>query len=80
MHIDVNNFQIMNKGTPDEAKWYPIEAIVEVVNAMRQKEWTYVKNTPCKSLEIKLDMKNGMCRIKDRTGKLLTIEEFMRQE
>jgi hypothetical protein len=79
MNIDPNEFQIVNKGTRDEARWYPIEALLQVVEASRINEWNWTKNSPCKYLELRIDMRNGLCLIKDRTGKVLTIEEVMKQ-
>ena len=57
-------------------KWVPIAEVLEVLNS---KEWTWAANQRCKYLNLRVDMRDGHCLIKDRHNQTITLEELKHQ-
>lgn len=60
---------------PNE-KWVPIE---EVVKVLSDPAWQWYLNNRCKYLNLRVDMRDGGCLIKDRHGKTITLEQLKAQ-
>lgn len=41
--------------------------------------WTWTKNTECKYIELRIDMRDGRCIIRNRDGELISLEELKSQ-
>ena len=49
--------------------WDSIDDFMGVMNEARAGNWHWFKNTKCKYVELRVDMRDGGCIIKDREGK-----------
>ena len=57
-------------------EWVSLSEVIDVLN---DPEWEWWRNSKCKYLVIRLDMRDGKCLISDRNGKPLTVEELKAQ-
>lgn len=60
-------------------KWVNFDEVVGVINRMRQGLWMWVWNTRCKYIELRIDMRDGHCIIRDKDGKRITVEQLQYQ-
>lgn len=60
--------------------WAPFEAVRLVVEDAIEGRWSWHSNIRCKYIELRVDMRDGHCIIKDRNGSPLTIEELQSQK
>ena len=56
--------------------WENIDEVIKVLEKMKREEWTWMKNSRCKYLNLRVDMRDGHCVIKDRNGLPINIEEL----
>jgi len=52
----------------DENVWDKIEDFANVYKKMRNGDWSWIYNSKCKYVELRVDMRNGGCIISDRSG------------
>ncbi len=48
--------------------WDSIDDFLAVLGEMRGGKWSWMKNTKCKYVTLRVDMRDGGCIIKDRDG------------
>ena len=48
--------------------WDHINDFLEVYKKSKQGKWTWWKNSKCKYVELRIDMRSGCCIIRDRDG------------
>lgn len=48
--------------------WDSIDDFIAVLDQMRAGNWKWYANTKCKYVELRVDMRDGGCVIKDRNG------------
>lgn len=56
--------------------WRPVHLVMSVVNKALSGDWTWVWNTRCKYIELRIDMRDGHCLIRDKDGHLITLEQL----
>lgn len=61
---------------PEAAHWSPVADVLAVINDPR---WSWVRNTPCKYIELRIDTRNQACLIYDRDKRPMTLRELSRQ-
>lgn len=61
--------------------WVPIEKVLEVVVKAKEKTWHWHESRGfrCKYIDIRIDMREGHCMIRDRNGNHITLEELQYQ-
>lgn len=60
-------------------RWDSIQDFITVLQAARSGQWHWPMNTRCKYVELRVDMRDGGCIIKDREGKRITPAELAYQ-
>ena len=48
--------------------WDSIDDFIAVLEQMRAGKWQWYANSKCKYVELRVDMRDGGCLIKDRNG------------
>ena len=46
--------------------WDNIDDVIKVLNLMKEGKWSWMNNSQCKYLHLRLDMRDGGCLIKNR--------------
>ncbi len=59
--------------------WIHIDKIKKVIDASLAMKWCWGLNTKCKYITVTIDMRDGGCRLFDRDGNEITIEELQFQ-
>lgn len=59
--------------------WDRLDVVWETVKRSLSGEWSWCRNTACKYIDIRIDMRDGNCIIKDNTGKRIGPAELRRQ-
>jgi len=59
--------------------WDNIDDVLPVIEAARDRKWKWVLNTACKYIELRVDMRDGGCIIKDRHGNRINPEDLAYQ-
>ena len=61
-----------------EVKWIPIERVLEIIKLSRDHKWHWgsTKGMRGKYLDLRIDMRDGDCVVKDREGNLVDIDEL----
>lgn len=57
-------------------EWYPFDYLQRAVFAAKGGEWSWTKNTRCKYIDVRIDMRFGKFTLRDRDGKPITITEL----
>jgi len=57
-------------------KWSPAQEALDIIT---DEEWMWPRNVRCKYIELRIDTRDGHCIIKDREGKVITLQELQRQ-
>ncbi len=57
-------------------EWISIEEIIEVTSS---KDWTWMKNSRCKYLNIRMDTRDGHCLISDRNNERISLDQLRYQ-
>ena len=63
-------------------QWIPLENVIEIVkDASRRVHdgWNWYRNTRCKYINVRIDMRDGHCVIQDRHGTPISLEELKYQ-
>lgn len=56
--------------------WDHVEDFLKVYNKMKNKKWSWIRNSKCKYVELRIDMRDGGCLIMDRDGNRINPEDF----
>jgi hypothetical protein len=59
--------------------WDHIDDVLPVLEAARTGRWSWLENSMCKYIELRIDMRDGGCVIKDRDGKRIEPEQLRHQ-
>ena len=59
--------------------WDSIDDFIVVLNQMRAGKWNWFANSKCKYVELRVDMREGSCIIKDRYGKRIDPKDLAYQ-
>lgn len=59
--------------------WDSIDDFIAVLEAMRADKWKWWWNTRCKYVELRVDMRDGGCIIRDREGKRIDPKQLAYQ-
>lgn len=59
--------------------WDSIDDVLKVVRAAQRGDWCWSRNSSCKYLNLRLDMRDGGCIIYDRDGKRISPEQLAYQ-
>jgi hypothetical protein len=64
-----------------EVDWIPIEKVLEIIKLSKEHKWHWgsTKGMKGKYLDLRVDMRDGHCVVKDRDGNLIDIEELKTQ-
>ena len=63
-------------------EWIPIEDVLNVIEKSKDKksaDWTWVMNSKCKYISLRIDMRDGHCLILDRHDNPITLEQLQYQ-
>ena len=56
--------------------WDNIEDFLKVLKMMREKKWSWINNSPCKYVNLRVDMRDGGCIIMNREGERISPQEL----
>lgn len=59
--------------------WDHVGSVLPVLDAASKGEWSWLNNFKCKYLEIRIDMRDGGCIIRDRNGNRINPEDLAHQ-
>lgn len=59
--------------------WISIDEVTKIIELARQDNWLWFRNSRCKYLNLRVDMRDGSCLIKDRDGNPISIDELRHQ-
>lgn len=59
--------------------WDNIDDFIGVLQAAREGKWQWLWNTRCKYVELRVDMRDGGCIIRDRHGNRIDPKELAYQ-
>lgn len=57
-------------------QWIPLSLVMEVIEEAKLGNWTWCNNSPCKYIELRIDMRDTGCLIKDRDGNQITLDQL----
>lgn len=60
-------------------EWDDISSFLKVLKDTKEKRWFWYLNTRCKYVDLRIDMRDGHCIMKDRHGVKITPEELAYQ-
>ena len=59
--------------------WDNVDDFISVLQRARAGDWHWFENTKCKYIELRIDMRDGGCLIKDRHGNRISPEDLAKQ-
>ena len=59
--------------------WDHIDDVLAVIELARAGKWNWTGNWDCKYVEVRIDMRDGGCLIKDREGKRINPADLRKQ-
>jgi len=59
--------------------WDKIQDVIKVLQLVRRGEWTWCRNTDCKYIDVRIDMRYGICKIFNNNGERINPEELEKQ-
>jgi hypothetical protein len=66
-------------GSDAVVAWYPFDYLQSAIESMKTGEWSWCKNTDCKYIEARIDMRSGKFTLRGRHGNPITITELQFQ-
>lgn len=67
-------------GEVSPAKWIPLNDILSpILETLHSPAWSWVRNTDCKYINVRIDMRDGHVLLTDRNGKIITIDQLRHQ-
>jgi hypothetical protein len=61
------------------SNWISFDNITNIINLVKSKKWCWTKNSRCKYIEVRIDMRDGNCLVRDRNGIDISLEELLKQ-
>lgn len=65
--------------TVSDIQWYKFSDIFKTIADIQENNWSWAFNNRCKYIDIRIDMRDLKCLLKDRYGDVITIKELVRQ-
>lgn len=59
--------------------WDHVDDVLAVIEKARRGEWGWVGNSQCKYIEVRIDMRDGGCILRDRDGTRISPSDLARQ-
>lgn len=59
--------------------WDHIDDFLTVMKRARRGEWSWLSNTRCKYVNVRIDIRDGGCIIEDRDGVRISPEDLAKQ-
>lgn len=59
--------------------WDHIDGVLKVLELARAGKWNWGANSQCKYIEVRIDMRDGGCILKDHEGNRIDLETLQRQ-
>lgn len=59
--------------------WDHIDDVLRVLQLARAGKWSWFGNTRCKYIDVRIDMRDGCCVLKDREGKRIDLATLSKQ-
>lgn len=59
--------------------WWPFGLVMQVIRDASEQRWMWYWNTRCKYVELRIDMRDQCCLIRDREGKPISLEQLQYQ-
>lgn len=63
----------------DAPEWLPVLQVIRAIEIAKDSGWDWCKNSTCKYIELRIDMRNDKCLIKDRDGNLIDLQKLLFQ-
>lgn len=63
----------------DKVEWDCVDDVLAVLELARKGEWEWFGNSKCKYIELRIDMRDGYCILRDREGNRISPDELRRQ-
>ena len=60
-------------------EWDHIDDVLPVLESARAGKWTWVGNSRCKYLGLRIDTRSGQCIIMDRNGERISVADLRAQ-
>jgi hypothetical protein len=77
--INARALELPVSGSEQKVEWIPIDDVLSVVKASTREEWRWYLNSRCKYIDLRVDMRDGCCVLKDRNGRLITLDQLKHQ-
>lgn len=61
------------------SQWIPFALVLEVIEEAKRGNWCWSMNSQCKYIDLRIDMRDRGCIVKDRDGNPLTIDQLRYQ-
>jgi hypothetical protein len=61
------------------SKWIPLAQVLEIIGLAERGDWSWCGNSRCKHIELRIDMRDRHCLVKDRDGNPASLEELRLQ-
>ena len=52
------------------------EVLTAIRDLLTTRQWHWLENPRCKYVEVRIDMRDGMCILKDRDGKRILVKDL----
>ena len=56
--------------------WVPLDDVLAII---RDTRWSWVRNNPCKYIDLRVDTRDGRCLIYDRDSRAINLHDLSRQ-
>ena len=65
--------------TVQKPEWLPVLQVIRAIEIAKDGGWDWCNNTACKYIELRIDMRDDKCLIKDRDGNLIDLTKLLFQ-
>jgi len=62
-----------------QPEWIPVTSVIKILKSLKTKGWCWSRNSKCKYIEIRIDMRDQNCILKDRDGNFITLKQLEEQ-
>lgn len=59
--------------------WDNSDIVFETIKKSRNDDWLWIRNSNCKYIDVRIDMRSGLCIIKDRKGNRISPSQLAYQ-
>lgn len=70
---------MINEEKIETNSWDSIDDFIRVLREMKSGKWNWYKNSKCKYVDLRVDMRDGACIIRDRNGNRISPKELAHQ-